>query len=548
MKRDLQRFSMMFIYLLLFVSGIFAQAPAGYYTPAEGLSGDQLKAALHNIIKGHKTFPYTSGSTDVWDILKLSDQDPANSANVILFYTGWSVNAAQEYAGGAGWNREHVWAKSHGPFSEDVQGPGTDCHHLRPADISVNSARNNRYFDYADKEYLDGGVPTGCKTSSTRDVWEPRDGQKGDVAREIFYMATRYEGDDGFPDLEVVDYIPPVDASPLFGVLSTLIEWNQLDPVDSFEMHRNNVVYSFQKNRNPFIDHPEYVNLIWMPSAGSGPVLGNIAHSPDFPDYTNTITFTASADIASGSITSVKLYWGITSDNLNNTVVMTGSNGSYSVTIPAQLTGTVIYYRIEATGSNMEITSSDLLNFSIQDTNQLPVITSISYSPLYPTPADNLNISVKASDADGIQSVKLYWGVSPDNLLNYSEMVFWSGSYTANITAQSAGTQIYYIIEVEDNRNAITTSDLQSFPISSANTVSLSNTDNNFIYPNPANTCVFVKHESGEWVVLYSVDGKKLIESVDNSIDISGLSKGVYIVRIKNSDGKTLRIGKLLKE
>jgi len=218
---------------------------------------------LHNIIKGHTTFPYTAGTTDVWDILKVSDRDPSNPANVILFYTGWSVNAAQEYADGAGWNREHVWAKSHGAFSEDTPGPGTDCHHLRPSDISVNAARGNLYFDYAETEYIDPSGPTGCKINISKYVWEPRNVEKGDAARMIFYMAVRYEGDDGFPNLEVVDYIPTNYASPLFGDLSTLMEWNLLDPVDAFEMNRNNVVYSYQNNRNPFIDHPEYAGKIW---------------------------------------------------------------------------------------------------------------------------------------------------------------------------------------------------------------------------------------------------------------------------------------------
>ena len=133
--------------VFIFSFTIYGQIPVGYYDTADGLSDDDLKTALYNIIKGHTEYPYTDSGTDVWDILKESDRDINNSDNVILFYTGWSVDAAQEYNSGSGWSREHVWAKSRGDFGTSL-GPGTDCHHLRPADISVNSARNNRWFNY----------------------------------------------------------------------------------------------------------------------------------------------------------------------------------------------------------------------------------------------------------------------------------------------------------------------------------------------------------------------------------------------------------------
>lgn len=251
--------------LLFFKSVSFSQIPDGYYNSTEGLTGEQLKAALHDIIKGHIEFPYTSTSTDTWDILKETDKDTANPDNIILFYTGWSVNAAQEYNNNTGWAREHVWAKSHGDFGTTM-GAGTDVHHLRPADISVNSARNNKDFDNGGTLYVDGNGVTECRTDA--DSWEARDAVKGDVARMLFYMAVRYEGDNGELDLELVDAVSSYDLNEpgkgYHGKLSTLLEWNKFDPVDSFEIQRNNVIYNYQKNRNPFIDHPEYVDLIWL--------------------------------------------------------------------------------------------------------------------------------------------------------------------------------------------------------------------------------------------------------------------------------------------
>ena len=264
-KKKRMRYLLLSLVIISF--SVRAQVPSGYYNGTENLTGEELKNSLYQIIKGHTKFPYSSSSTDTWDILKESDRDPDNSSNVILFYTGWSVNASQEYNSGNGWNREHVWAKSRGDFGTS-QGPGTDAHHLRPSDISVNAARDSRWFDYCQSPYFDGGLETGCFTSSTEYIWQPRAEVMGDVARIIFYMATRYEGENGEPDLEVIDYFPSDDYTkqPVHALLSTLLEWHDQDPVDDFERNRNDVIYSYQKNRNPFIDHPEFVDLIYKPS------------------------------------------------------------------------------------------------------------------------------------------------------------------------------------------------------------------------------------------------------------------------------------------
>ena len=252
------------VLLIQFTFHLYSQIPTDYYNNIDGLSGENLKEALHNIIKGHTEFPYTSSSTDTWDILKESDADTTNAENVLLIYSGWSVNAAQEYNSGTGWSREHVWAKSHGDFGTS-KGAGTDCHHLTPCDISVNSARGNKDFDNGGEFYIDGDGETLCK--SDPDSWEARPSVRGDVARKLFYMAVRYEGEGNEPDLELVDEVKTADLNEegkgFHGKLSTLMEWNISDPVDSFEINRNNVIYKYQKNRNPFIDHPEFVNLIW---------------------------------------------------------------------------------------------------------------------------------------------------------------------------------------------------------------------------------------------------------------------------------------------
>ncbi len=193
----------------------------------------------------------------VWDALKLTDQDPNNSNNVILLYSGTSRAKSLNGGNPDDWNREHVWAKSHGDFGT-ATGPGTDIHHLRPADVTVNSDRGNKDFDNGGTQSTEA---PGNYTDA--DSWEPRNADKGDVARMIFYMAIRYEGGDGFPDLEVNNSTSN-GTNPYIGKLSVLKQWNTQDPPSTFEKRRNQVIYdTFQHNRNPFIDHPEWVDSIW---------------------------------------------------------------------------------------------------------------------------------------------------------------------------------------------------------------------------------------------------------------------------------------------
>ncbi|MDF1510245.1 endonuclease [Robertmurraya sp. DFI.2.37] len=225
---------------------------AAYYQAAFGKTGAELKSTLHNIINDHTMLPYST----VWEALKETDEDPNNPEHVILFYSGIS-RAKSSNGGNVGqWNREHVWAQSHGNFGTSM-GPGTDIHHLRPTDVQVNSARGNLDFDY-------GGSPVkNCDDClRTSQSWEPPDRVKGDVARMLFYMAVRYESDDRV-DLELNDSLNN-GSTPYHGKLSVLLQWHEQDPVDDYERNRNDVIYEkWQHNRNPFIDYPEWAEDIW---------------------------------------------------------------------------------------------------------------------------------------------------------------------------------------------------------------------------------------------------------------------------------------------
>jgi len=229
------------------------EAGGDYYASAYGETGQQLKAILNEIItEDHKPLTYSA----VWNALKETDEDPNNSDNVILFYKQISHPKNSYGRGSDDWTREHVWEQSHGRFGTR-RGPGTDLHQIKPSDATVNRARGSLDFDNGGSVVREAPL---CKKDE--DSWEPPDVVKGDIARMLFYMDVRYEGKDRDIDLELVNFTG-TSGSPQFGKLSTLKQWHKDDPVSDFERARNEKVYKLQGNRNPFIDHPEWVEEIW---------------------------------------------------------------------------------------------------------------------------------------------------------------------------------------------------------------------------------------------------------------------------------------------
>jgi len=218
---------------------IFAQIPEGYYDSAAGKAGTELKAALNTIVNtGLKLKTYG----DARYILDESDQDPTNPGNIILVYLGTSVSSVWD--AGVTWAREHVWPQS--LLGEDAENNianvCSDLHNLKPVEPGENSRRSNKYYD----------------NQTTSASYAPRAEVRGDLSRILFYMVIAYEEDS--LDLELVNHDPGMHE---MAMLDVLLEWHTLDPIDDFERHRNEVIYSYQHNRNPFIDHPEYVALIW---------------------------------------------------------------------------------------------------------------------------------------------------------------------------------------------------------------------------------------------------------------------------------------------
>lgn len=244
--------------------------PLNYYASALGKTGPEFRQTLHEIINDHTNLPYSSsGTNNTEEALKRLDEDPSNTNNVILLYAQRSA-PKNTFGLTTGWNREHQWPDSYG--LDDIRPSFTDLFNLRAEDANVNSARGNKYYDNSNPTSSGYKKPAHVEAplaSTDFDSWEPPDAVKGDIARSLFYMDVRYDGDrTNEQDLILKDITTGVSsATNLMGRLSVLLLWNEQDPVDGAERLRNELIYQmYQHNRNPFIDHPEWVELIFKPA------------------------------------------------------------------------------------------------------------------------------------------------------------------------------------------------------------------------------------------------------------------------------------------
>ncbi|MHA7058947.1 endonuclease [Aquimarina sp. M1] len=241
-------------------------APLGYYDPLQGLSDTSLVQAIQDIIADPATVRAQTYA-DVIDILKAADQSPLNSNQVWLLYTEQQRPKSDfQTSGGSNvgkWNREHTYPRSRGGFNsidaddfadginvftatkpDSLRHANSDAHGLRATDGPENSSRGNQ-------DYGEYSGPSGTQGS-----W------KGDVARSIFFLTIRYNG------IDVVNGNLDNSTVGQLGDLATLLDWHRNDPPDDFEMNRNNIIYTWQFNRNPFIDQPELVEYIWGNNIG----------------------------------------------------------------------------------------------------------------------------------------------------------------------------------------------------------------------------------------------------------------------------------------
>lgn len=249
--------------------------PTGYYDSLEGLSGNALKQAVQDIIAAPTVRLHSYA--DIWDIIRTADQNPENSNQIWDMYLEIPMAKLDQQTTSSivgKWNREHIFCQSRGGFEvangDTADGIGvwnstsaasvvdgvSDAHHIRAENGQENSSRNNKNYGTVNSSTVYAG-PSGTQGS-----W------RGDVARALFYMAVRFDGlyvVNGDPS----EYLPSTSiASGNIGDLATLLVWNHSDPRDDFEMNRNNYIYTWQMNRNPFIDYPLLVDYIFGANFG----------------------------------------------------------------------------------------------------------------------------------------------------------------------------------------------------------------------------------------------------------------------------------------
>ena len=395
-------------------------AQQSYYNDVDlTLSGTQLKEALAiKTIAAHTHFlEYTSSGPDVWDATNATDKNVDILGHVVLFY-GWEDgsdnddtndysrdNRSQDIGNGDSfvWNREHVFPKSlaNPVLDTDVPGPATDAHHLRAADRTRNSTRNNRKYGRGSgtSNFSNVDFHNGLDGPNTA-AWYPGDEWKGDAARMIMYMYLRYGevclptavgvGSKKFTEDEMID---------LF------LQWNSEDPVSEIEIARNTYHADItnsaaQGNRNPFIDNPYLATRIW--GGNSADDTWGIYKSTDTQAPTTPINVT----LSNISLNSIDVSWDASTDNIG----VTGYNVLVNGVLQEQTTSTNISVANLETNTTytFSVVAKDLINNMSAES---AVVNGTTLRDLIaPTTPTDVTVS---NETDS--SFKVSWTASTDN-------------------------------------------------------------------------------------------------------------------------------------
>jgi endonuclease I len=270
------------------MDGLTRVALDDFYAGVDATSPAALRSTLHAALHAHLRFPYTATTTDTWDILNLADEDPVDPGSILDVYRNATYT---KITGGTGvYNREHSWPNSYGFNNDEAASEYTDCHHLFASDTGYNSNRGNQPFGTSSASATENatvanhgfgggsGVYPGNSNWDDGSVYEVWNHRRGDIARAQFYMDVRYEGGShpytgaAETNLVLTDNASLIQTNqPYMGFLSVLLQWHLEDPVDDDERARNDVVESYQGNRNPFVDHPEWVECVFLGTCGGNP-------------------------------------------------------------------------------------------------------------------------------------------------------------------------------------------------------------------------------------------------------------------------------------
>lgn len=584
-------------YLLLFLLSTFfgfAQIPAGYYNTATG-TGATLKTQLYNIIKGHTD----NGYNGLWTTYGTSDRDHhyENDNTIMDMYsenpTGtdpytytYITSQCGSYSGeGSCYNREHIIPQS--VFNSNSPMVA-DAHFITPTDGKVNGQRSNYphgTVGTASWTSLNGGkLGSSSITGYSGIVFEPINEFKGDIARMYFYFVTRYENTVSSYSYAAFsgNAYPAIDSA----FLTMLINWHTNDPVSAFEIERNNAIYARQNNRNPYIDHPEYVGLVW--GAGSCPA--------------DTQAPTTVTGLTVGTITSstIALTWNASTDNTgvsNYDVYVDGvkyasSGGATSITLNGLNPATTyaIYVVAKDCQGNTSTASTTVNPATIAggscsstiDENFENIGASASNYATRTWTNPTTNISWTATDARTDQTINnkaitirngsltsgagnITNGIGDLTVTTQLKFGTVAGTFTVKVDGNTVGTIPYSTtlttttIAVNVSGNVVLSFDTNSvtgnrvafddLSWSCSSTLSTQNfTGNDFkIYPNPSNGTFRIDYDASIGnidVEIYSTLGQKVFEKQNisnNLITTNDLQSGVYLIKITNGSKSTFK-------
>ena len=588
--------------LLLFVTVGIAQIPNTYYTTATG-TGYTLKTQLYNIIKGHTD----KGYAGLYTTYQTSDRDYyyENDATILDMYSekptgtdpytysaGTTQRCGTYSVEGDCYNREHIIPQS---TFNSAAPMVSDAHFITPTDGKVNGQRSN---------YPHGPVTTATWTSlngsklgsSTTSgysgpIFEPINEFKGDIARMYFYFATRYENTVAGYSYAMFNGTSNQVFTTAF--LNLLITWHNQDPVSSREIARNNAIYAIQNNRNPYIDHPEYVQAIWNPTAD--------AQAPTAPanlvssaKTTTTISLSWTASTDNTAVTGYNVYM----DNVLKTTVtgltttitgltaataytfnvkakdaagnISASSNILSVTTAANgATATDLLFSeyIEGSSNNKALEISNAtgaaINLSIysikKQTNgagawstglpltgtlnngsKFTIVNSLMASSCYPISSANISTSATEMAFNGNDAVGLFKnGVLIDIIGTFN-------GGTANFAADetirrkatvTSPTTTFNKTAQWDSYTSDTCNNLGSRMVAKASkTESVLDINTIVIYPNPSQGTFSVNNSNKMYSIeIYSIIGQKIYSeenSTKSEITLPNIAKGTYLVRV----------------
>lgn len=469
-----------------------AEYSESYYSDIKGLKGNNLLEGLATLSQ-EKHLNYTSYDS-VRGGCAYSDEDPSDPTKVIGFYTGWSID--NTWASGTYWNREHVWPQSLSNELFGESGAGSDIHHIRPEDPSVNGGRGNSPFAELDETstWLSNNRDTNCYKKDG--YFEPRSDAKGDVARILMYLYMHYSNEVtantnfNYAGNLVITKVVHTNSGTNQAAWDLLMDWNELDPVDTFESNRNNYCASVTGVRNPFVDHSEFANMIWDSTYSGDGALNDSGSSTPVENYlklsSSTLNLTEGKTYQLSPITNISNP-SYTYETSNASVASVSSSGLITALSAGETTITVYCEDLSVslaltvnedtsavTGNAVKYTVSSKNSVTIENA---PDNTSATYLQTYQTTSQitsgnsatltlsgyegltitGFTLSMKSNASKGAGSLTVTSGSTTIYEIenNNFNSAAWNGSYSSNYVDISRDVTTLY--EVQSNENVVFT-------------------------------------------------------------------------------------------